>query len=125
MHFKSRVKLMNIINGGSQQASADEERVGQMRTQSKISSRNADGAKMSQDFMTDGMLYDVVDRTMSDSITRPLELSEKWELSSSDTDAYTSSHFRVRSGEIQEFLKTHGLTYIQRNNEIVIKYCPL
>ena len=53
------------------------------------------------------------------------QLSEKWELSGQDTQSYTSKHFRLRPGEIENFLTTHGLVFKQSNDEVVLKYCPL
>lgn len=49
-------------------------------------------------------------------------VSEKWTLSPSDTDAYTSPHFRVRPGEIEEFLRTHNLAHKHTTNEVVLQF---
>ena len=53
------------------------------------------------------------------------EISEKWELSGQDTQSYTSKHFRLRPGEVENFLTTHGLIFKLSNEEIVVKYWPL
>jgi len=58
-------------------------------------------------------------------IKAPSVLSEKWDLSIEDTDAYTSKHFRVRPGEIENFLNSNNMSFKHRNNEVVVKTCPL
>jgi hypothetical protein len=57
--------------------------------------------------------------------TQKAIVSEKWTLLPSDTEAYTSSHFRVRPGEIEDFLRTHSLVHKNTTNEVVLQICPL
>jgi hypothetical protein len=56
---------------------------------------------------------------------QPVKLSESWNLEITDTDSYTSRHFRLRPGEVEQFLNSSSLAFKQAGDQVKVKYCPL
>ncbi|CAI2382656.1 unnamed protein product [Moneuplotes crassus] len=69
--------------------------------------------------------FELKDLSTPSQSHKAVPLSESWNLKISDTDAYTSSHFRLRPGEVEQMLNSLRMEYKISGDQVKVKFCPL